>query len=178
MIRTRVGYAGGAAPNPTYRRIGDHSETIQIEFDPAVVSYRELLDVFWSSHAPMAKPYSRQYASLIFYHSEAQRTLALETKQQQEDRLGLELFTEIVPFSGFTSAEDYHQKYRLQQAPKVLTELSVIFPSIDDLVDSTLAARVNGYVGGHGTIDEVERQIDALGLSPESKQRLLELLQR
>lgn len=177
MIRTRVGYAGGATSDPTYHRIGDHSEAIQIEFDPAQVSYSQLLRVFWSSHAPAEKPFARQYASLIFYYSEEQRELAFETKRHLEATLGQEVLTEIVPFSAFTRAEDYHQKHHLQETPGTLAELSAIYPSVDDLVDSTLAARINGFVGGHGTIAEVERAMDALGLSPETRQRLLNQLQ-
>jgi peptide-methionine (S)-S-oxide reductase len=65
--------------NPTYHSLGDHSETIQIEYDPEQISYEELLDIFWSAHNPTARPWSRQYASFVFYHDETQRELALRT---------------------------------------------------------------------------------------------------
>lgn len=70
MIRTRVGYAGGSKENPTYYSLGDHSETIQIDYDPTQISYGQLLEVFWNSHNPTYEPWSRQYMSIIFYHSE------------------------------------------------------------------------------------------------------------
>src|SRR6056297_3828024 len=65
VIRTRVGYAGGSTEGPTYKMIGDHTETIEIDYDPAVISYRELLEIFFDSHNPYSQSYSRQYASLI-----------------------------------------------------------------------------------------------------------------
>ena len=68
MIRTRVGYAGGTTNNPTYRALGDHAETIQVDYDPTQISYEELLEAFWTSHSPTSRPWSRQYASIIFYH--------------------------------------------------------------------------------------------------------------
>ena len=58
MRRTRVGYSGGTRENPTYTALGDHTETLQIDFDPSVVSYRDLLAIFWAGHDPSAKPWS------------------------------------------------------------------------------------------------------------------------
>jgi len=81
-----VGYAGGTKKNPTYHSLGDHSETIEIEFDPKKISYKELLDIFWESHEPTVRSFSRQYASFIFFHSEEQKKLAQETKEQLESR--------------------------------------------------------------------------------------------
>jgi len=63
IYRTRVGYAGGSTSSPTYRNIGDHTETIQIDYNPKEISHEELLDVFWRSHSPEVKSWSRQYMS-------------------------------------------------------------------------------------------------------------------
>jgi peptide-methionine (S)-S-oxide reductase len=178
VVRTRVGYAGGTTEQPTYRSLGDHSETIQIEYDPAQISYQELLDVFWQSHDPTGRPWSRQYASIIFYHDEEQRRLAMETKGREASRYGREVLTEIVPFTKFYLAEDYHQKYRLQQVPELLDEFRAIYPDDAGLTHSTAAARVNGYVGGYGTLEGLRVEIGELGLSPEASQRLLEILSR
>jgi peptide-methionine (S)-S-oxide reductase len=176
VIRTRVGYAGGTKENPTYRSLGDHSEAIQIDYDPTQITYQELLDLFWDSHNPTARPWSQQYASIIFYHSEEQRQLALETRERETTSHEREILTEIVPFSGFYLAEDYHQKYRLQQVPELLEAFHAIYPEADEFVDSTTTARVNGYLGGYGTLETVQSELENLGLAPESTQELLDIL--
>ncbi len=81
VVRTRVGYAGGEAPDPTYRRIQDHTEAIQIEYDPSITSYEELLEIFWESHDPTSRPYSRQYMSIVLYHNQEQRQI-IEKKSE------------------------------------------------------------------------------------------------
>ena len=161
VIRTRVGYAGGTTENPTYHNLGDHTETIQIDYDPAQISYEELLETYWASHNPTGQPWSRQYISIIFYHDSDQRELAAESKQSEEDSLGREVYTEITPFSEFYLAEDYHQKYYLQREPEIMEELAAIYPNFADFLDSTAVARINGYVGGHATFEELQAQLDS-----------------
>jgi len=175
-VRTQVGYAGGATQDPTYHNLGDHSETIQVEYDPARVSYAELLDVFWSSHYPARPPFSRQYASVVFYHDEEQKRLALETKEREAGKLGGQVFTDIVPASTFYPAEAYHQKYRLRLTPALMAEFSRMYSVDDDFVASTAAARVNGYLGGHGTLETLQAELDDLGLSPEGRQKLKDIV--
>jgi len=172
VVRTRVGYAGGTKENPTYMNLGDHAETIQIDYDPTRVCYTDLLEIFWQSHDPTSRPYSRQYMSIIFYHNEEQRTLAEESRDREEARRGVPILTEIMPSSGFTLAEGYHQKYRLQQNPEFMEEFRAIYPD-DGWVDSTAAARVNGYLAGYGSQSELSAGLDSLGLSPEAGERLL-----
>ena len=156
MVRTRVGYAGGTKEDPTYRSLGNHSETIQIDYDPTQISYDELLNVFWDSHNPTAQSWSRQYASIVFYHNREQEQLALETKALQESSLGREIHTEIRPASGFYMAEAYHQKYYLRSASAFWREFRDIFPLEETLVNSTATARVNGYLGGNGTLEDLQ----------------------
>jgi peptide-methionine (S)-S-oxide reductase len=175
VVRTRVGYAGGTTADPTYQNIGDHSETIQIDYDPAQISYGELLDVFWDSHSPTARPWSQQYASTIFYHSDEQERLATESRDREEAGQGKAIYTEIVPFSKFYMAEDYHQKYRLRQAPELMEELQAIYADDGDFVNSTAAARLNGYMGGNGTTATLQSELDLLGLSADGSQRLLDV---
>jgi peptide-methionine (S)-S-oxide reductase len=171
VIRTRVGYAGGTKVNPTYHALGDHSETIQIEYDPNQISYEELLDAFWNAHIPTSRPYSRQYASFVFYHDEAQRQSAVETKAQQEAKRGT-IFTEIVPAGTFYPAEDYHQKYYLRNAHDLMQEFNAIYPDGDDFAASTAAARVNGYLGRHGTCEQFQEEVDSLGLTAAGEDRV------
>jgi methionine-S-sulfoxide reductase len=178
VVRTRVGYAGGTKKDPTYRDLGDHTETIQIDYDPARITYGELLDVFWTGHDPLSRSWSRQYASVIFAHNEEQRKLAEETKARTARDLRATVHTEIVSYSGFTLAENYHQKHSLRQYPEFMEELNRIYPSPGEFVASTAAARLNGYLGGEGSYEALEREIDSLGLSPARKQALAELVQR
>ena len=98
MIRTRVGYAGGSTNNPTYYNLGNHSETIQIDYDTTRISYEELLEVFWDNQNPTTQPWSRQYMSIIFYHNEDQRSVALASLQRKEASLGQEILTEVIFF--------------------------------------------------------------------------------
>jgi peptide-methionine (S)-S-oxide reductase len=178
VVRTRVGYAGGSTPDPTYRNIGDHSETIQIDYDPTQISYQELLEVFWDSHSPTTRSWSRQYMSIIFYHNKEQKRLAEESRDREAAKVEGKIFTEIVPFSEFYLAEDYHQKYRLRGVPELLREYETLYPNLEDFVDSTAVARVNGYLGGHSTLVDLEAEIDDLGLSPAGSKRLLEMVTR
>jgi methionine-S-sulfoxide reductase len=167
-----VGYAGGSKSNPTYRSLGHHSETIQIDYDPDVISYGELLEIFWSSHNPVSRSISSQYGSVVFYHDGDQKSLAEKVKGRQEDEMGRQLPTEIVPYTEFWLAENYHQKYRLRGAEDLMEEFRAMYPDPRDFVDSTAAARVNGYVGGNGTLEQFEEEVDELGLSPEGRERL------
>jgi peptide-methionine (S)-S-oxide reductase len=172
VVRTRVGYAGGTTQNPTYEAIGDHAETIQIEYDQARITFEELLAVFWDSHSPVTRPYSRQYMSILFYHTDEQRRLAEESKAREEAERGRALYTEIMPARVFTPAENYHQKYALQHERQLMAELRAIYPRMEDLIASTAAARINGYLGGHGSVEQFRAEIGDLGLSDDGRQRL------
>eukprot|EP00055_Hartaetosiga_balthica_P002722 m.5020 g.5020 ORF g.5020 m.5020 type:complete len:128 (+) comp2325_c0_seq1:244-627(+) len=113
VIRTRVGYTGGSRANPTYYSLGDNTESIQIEFDPTVISYDALLDKFWSNHDASRK--SRvQYQSGIWYESEEQKK-AIEKAVAYQSKLprynGRKIASHIAPLGDFYLAEDYHQKY-------------------------------------------------------------------
>lgn len=116
------GYTGGTVENPTYEQVCSgttgHVEAIQVAFDPTVISYEKLLDVFWATHNPTTLnqqeyDYGTQYRSAIFYNSEDQKKVAEESKKQIEkekiykDRV----VTEIVPFTRFYKAEEHHQDY-------------------------------------------------------------------
>lgn len=122
VVETTVGYTGGSTVNPTYRQvcsgITGHAEAVQIKFDPRVVSYQELLSVFWRMHNPttpnrQGPDVGTQYRSAIFYHNEEQR-LAAEKSKEEFDRSGIYIdkaSTQIVPASTFYPAEEYHQDY-------------------------------------------------------------------
>ena len=122
VISTVVGYTGGRTENPTYEEVSyqdtGHAESIQVTFDPARVSYEQLLDVFWHNIDPLARDrqfcdVGAQYRSAIFTHDETQQRLALESKKKLEEsgRFSEPIATQIVPASAFYPAEDYHQEY-------------------------------------------------------------------
>ncbi len=173
MIRTRVGYAGGDRQDPTYSRIGDHAETIQIDYDPAVISYEDLLAMFWSGHTPISPSSSSQYASIIHYATDEEKLLAEQSMQAQEKVLGRKIYTEIIPLGTFTLAEDYHQKYYLQNQQVLMDEFRMIYPDMADFINATSAARANGYVGRYGSLDSLQAEIGSLGLSDTAQEELL-----
>lgn len=178
VVRTRVGYTGGTTPSPTYRNLGNHSESLQIDFDPEKISYEQLLDIFWQNHDPRREPWSRQYMAAVFYADDAQRRVAEKSKSRESARKDGRIHTQILPLAQFHRAEDYHQKYFLRQNSFLMGEFKGIYPDPDDFTDSTAAARVNGYLGGHVPIEKVRQALDGLGLSPAANRRLLDAADR
>ncbi len=175
MIRTRVGYTGGKKENPTYRSLGDQAESIEIDYDPTVISYADLLKLFWQGHDPVSRPFSRQYMSAIFYHTEEQKRLALESMRREEAKRQRKVYTEIRPVDRFYRAEDYHQKYYVRQRPDLMKEFRAIYPADEDFVGSTAAARVNGYLAGQGSLAALQTELNHL-LPPEESIRLLNIV--
>ena len=168
-----MGYAGGTSGNPTYYNLDGHTETVEVDYDPTRISYGQLLGVFWGSHDATAFAFSRQYQSIIFFHNEEQQRLANQSKQQEEAKLGSKITTEIIPFSAFYQAEDYHQKYYLRQIPELMADFRAMYPNATKFINSTAAARVNGYIGGHGAAETLQKELASYGLSPTGTQRLL-----
>ncbi len=122
VISTRVGYEGGTFENPTYKDVctdrTGHAEAVEVKYDPARVSYEQLLKVFWENHDPTTRnrqgpDIGSQYRSVIFYHTPEQQAAALASKEQltQAGKYRRPIVTEIVPASTFYVAEDYHQQY-------------------------------------------------------------------
>ncbi len=126
-VSTEVGYTGGKLKNPSYDDVCSgttgHIEVVRIKFDPSVISYSDLLDIFWRIHDPASidrqgPDIGEQYRSVIFYHTEKQREIAEKSKQELERR-GLMIATKILPAKEFYRAEEYHQKYLFKQEIKV-----------------------------------------------------------
>lgn len=174
MWRTRVGYCGGTTPDPTYRRIGDHTETLQVDFDPTVVTYRDLLDIFWCMHRPTAPPWSRQYMSAVFFDGEEQRLAAEAARDGVERAIGGRVHTEIVSLDRFYVAEDYHQKYRLRRDRELVREFAEELPDEAAFRDSTATARCNGYLDGFGELEMLRAEVELYGLSERGRSHLLE----
>jgi len=178
VVRTRVGYTGGTKKNPTYHDLDGHSEAVQMDYDPTVISYEKLLAVFWDSHDPISPAWSTQYKAAVFFHTDEQKRLAEESKRREETRVKGRIVTEILPAGEFTWAEDYHQKYLLRSERDLLRELSAIYPKEKDFVNSTAAARINGYLDGYGTLAELQEDLPGLGLSAEATKRLTTIVSK
>ncbi len=137
------GYTGGSVKNPTYYQVCEgttgHAEALQITYDPKVISFDELLEVFWKTHDPttlnrQGNDVGTQYRSAIFYHTDEQKLLA-EHYKQKLDAAGLfpgPIVTEIVPYTEFFKAEDYHQNYYAQNSSQPYCR-AVIRPKLDKM---------------------------------------------
>lgn len=179
-----MGYCGGTTVNPTYHRLSDHTETLQIDFDPTQISYQQLLDIFWASHNPARPAWSRQYKAAVFTHNDAQARLAETTKTQLVTNPASpwhnrDFHTEILPATPFYLAEDYHQKYLLQHTPRLWGEIQNIYrEDLPGWINSTAAARLNGYVGGYGSAAQLSSEVERLGLSPSAQEYLWQVVRR
>jgi len=173
--RTRVGYAGGDYPNPTYHDLGDQTECFQVDFDPAVISYAELLEAAFLAHNPTWVAHKVQYASLVLAHDDIQLATAREGAVRFSDQIGGKLLvTRVEPLKHFWVAEDYHQKYHLRNDRVLSADFRTVFGSDETaLRESTAAARVNGYVAGDGTAMQLAGELESLGLSEAGRARLL-----
>lgn len=172
MIRTRVGYAGGKADKPTYRRMRDHTEAIQIEFDPKVISYNKLLATFWSSHDPFGRAWSTQYKPVLWTHGKAQATAAKSSRDALAKKSKRKVTTAIALATRFWIAEDYHQKYYLRSRKGLVRALLGTAATDETIRQSTIAARANGWVTGHGTPTEIAKQVKSLGLDAGARKAL------
>ena len=127
VVSTVVGYTGGKEKNPTYEQVSSrktgHRESIQVTFDPAQISYAQILDIYWRSFDPTQADgqfadIGPQYRAAIFYHNEEQKRIAEESKEKlaKSGKFKKPIVTEILPASAFWPAEEYHQKYYLKNS--------------------------------------------------------------
>jgi methionine-S-sulfoxide reductase len=117
---TRVGYAGGSVPNPTYKQVCSdrtgHAEVVEVTYDNEKVPYEQLLAVFWAEHDPtqlnrQGPDHGSQYRSAVFVHDEEQRTAAEASRDRVQERVSRPVVTQIEDAPPFWEAEDYHQQY-------------------------------------------------------------------
>jgi peptide-methionine (S)-S-oxide reductase len=170
-----VGYTGGTQPDPTYRRLGDHTESFQIDYDPTRISYETLLGYFWKEIDPTERPHSRQYMSAVFYADEAQKRLALATGRQAVAGKSGPLLTPVLPLSTFYRAEDYHQKYYLRRYTALMREL--LGYSEREFEDSTVAMWLNACVDGRWKQEDLEAELERLGLSKADRLQMRRIVQ-
>lgn len=146
-----------------------------MHYDPAQVSYEQLLDVYWAGFRPKHAGYGTQYRNAIFVHDAEQRRTAEEYKHRLDADSGGELAVSIEDAGTFWPAEDYHQKYYLRGDRELMAEFDAWYPRDADFEASTAAARVNGYLGGYG---DPRADLGRLGLSLEGQHRVVEATAR
>ncbi|XP_010271416.1 PREDICTED: peptide methionine sulfoxide reductase A5 isoform X2 [Nelumbo nucifera] len=152
VIRTTVGYAGGTKTNPEFRSLGDHAESVQIEYDPKIINFRQLLEVFWSSHDSrqvfgQGPDVGNQYRSIIFTNGTEETRIASASKEREQTRSKSSIVTtQIQQLRMFYPAEPEHQL--IGNMPE------------EELVRSTIAAKLNGYAA-ELCPPRTQRQIDA-----------------
>ncbi|MFB6250751.1 MAG: peptide-methionine (S)-S-oxide reductase MsrA [Halobellus sp.] len=148
VIRTRVGYAGGTKTDPTYHSLGDHTEVFQVDFDPDVVTYRDLVEEAFQQHNPQTQTRKTQYQNVVLAATSAQRDV-IDTVLEASGRTAESVETRIEQLSRFYPAEDYHQKYRLRSASFFISAFEEAGYTSEDIRESPIAAKLNGYVAGH-----------------------------
>jgi peptide-methionine (S)-S-oxide reductase len=145
VVTVTPGYAGGHNPNPTYEQVSagttNHAEVIKLEFDPSIISYPELLDIFWHVHDPttlnkQGADEGTQYRSVIFYTTETQRSQAENSMQQVQlsGEYSKSLVTEIKKCDNFFTAEEYHKNYFNENANQPYCQL-VIAPKLEKFLE-------------------------------------------
>lgn len=152
--------------------MGDHTECFQVEYDPAAISFEDLLELFWQSHDPTRPAFKTQYASLILTADEQQLEQAQQSAAMIERLFGAKVNTRIEPLRDFWLAEDYHQKYYLRHERIVYSELRDYYPAELDFVASTAAMRANGYLYGAGSCARLDKELPQFGLSDRAAEAL------
>lgn len=155
VVRTRVGYAGGTKSDPSYHSLGDHTEVVQVDFDPAVVTHRTLVEAAFQQHPPHTQPRKTQYQHVVFASTPTQRT-AIDAVLAGLGETAAGVETRIEQLSQFYPAEDYHQKYRLRSASSFLGAFEEAGYTDEDIRESPIAATLNGYTAGHAVDLDVD----------------------
>lgn len=164
VVSTRVGFAGGSLPDPSYSAIGDHVETVEVVYDPSQINYEELLTHFWKNHNARAKPIFRQYASAIFCEDDKDLARAKSGREKWQATTGEEkVLTAVLPLQTFYPAGETHQKYYLQQDEVLLKSL----PQQD--LNTLLATKLNAVSGRAGERATLEETLGELGISKEAQ---------
>lgn len=158
MIRTRVGFCEGA-------------EAVQVDFDPSVVKFTDLLEVFWASHSPTSEVTDRLYQNAVFYHGVRQKEAA-ERSLAKIQAANKQVVTSTLEPVNFRLAKDSDQKYYLRNDQRLWKELSQHYPTSKGIQESAAAAKINGYLTGNSYKEEFRAFAKSLGLSAASQSYL------
>lgn len=152
--------------------MGDHAECIQVDFDPSIVGYADLLNEFFVMHNATRLAHSDQYASLILYVGDMQAEAAAESVGRYAALLGAPVLTRIRPLDRFYPAEDYHQKYGLRNDRTLMAEMRGYYPDQVHLRESTAAMRLNGFAYNGGRASLLATEIGSYGLTEAGEMHL------
>ena len=144
--RTAVGYSGGRYENPSYEDLGDHVETVMVEYAPHSLSYGQLLDIFLNRYG-CREGSSSKCISHVFVKNESEKRLAEAAIERYGLRFCGDSLVKTAMYKNFYRAEPWRQKHFLRMNPQLMDELRHIYPDEDRLLQSTLATRLNGILG-------------------------------
>jgi len=148
VVRTRVGYAGGTKPDPSYEVLGDHTEVVQVDYDPDRLCFADLLERAFDSHTPHEQSRKRQYQYVVFTESDDQQAqLRSFLDANGYDPEGIE--TRLEQLSAFHVAEAYHQKFNLGGSRWATDPFETAGYSETEIRESPAAAKLNAHLGGH-----------------------------
>ncbi len=150
VVRTRVGYAGGSTPDPTYHDIGDHSEAVQVDYDPTATTFADLVDVAVANHDPTRQAGKRQYHSILFYGTEAERATV---EAALSDLAVPSIETRVEELTAFTLAEPYHQKFTLADKRYATDAFEAAGYDEAGIRESPAAATLNALLAGRDVPD-------------------------
>lgn len=171
VVFTRVGFAGGSTPSPSYGAKGDHAETVEVLYDPRRTDYATLLEAFWSEHNPFAAVLWGNQVSAVFCTEASEVKVAHAVRSQRLRQGGSDpLSTRIAELPRFYPADDGHQKYYLAHDPDLLACLEAWGPAPWDFA---LATKLNAVVARKGSPEHLRQALRDLGVSQEAGEALL-----
>ncbi len=149
--------------------MGDHTEVIQIDFDPQTITYSQMLAHFWSAHSPWHPMRGMQYRNVLLVENESQKQTAEASKAALEAKENRLVQTRIETLGHFTRAENYHQKYALRRHTEMAREYLDALGDGDSFTDSTATMRLNAYLAGYGDLEQIAKDTPHLGLSQKNE---------
>lgn len=157
--------------------MGDHTEAISIDFDPRVISYEKLLAYFWNGHSCSSVNSNTQYMNAVFYRNDTQHAIAKKSLSEHITKLRINtanVQTKILPANTFTYAERYHQKYYLRRSGDIRTFLEEQYLDAKSLADSTVATRLNAYLGSGARRNwsDFRKELPSYGLPENLEQKV------
>jgi peptide methionine sulfoxide reductase MsrA len=172
VVATEVGFAGGTTARPSYHDLGDHVEAVRVTYDPEMISYEELLRVYWNSHPhDLPAPEDPRVAVAVLFDGELQRQQARDFLRSVGGRVAV---SELRALGHFTPAELRQQKFHLQRArPALVARLADTYPSLEAFLRSTAAARIHAVFRGVAGPEALAEAAAELGMEAEQLARLL-----
>lgn len=169
-----MGYAGGNSI-PSYKELGWHSEVIEVDYDPNIVSYENLVNRFFEMHDETLRPYDQRVKSIVFTRSDNEYKYVKEKIEALKVLNKKGIYTEVKKFDKFYIAEDEHQFKYLKKETGLFNEMLARYPSTEDQLQSILVSKMNASVLGLLDQDALDQLIETYSLSSEGKSRLYQI---